>query len=448
MRAAEWKEFDLSNAEWRIPAERMKMRTAHIVPLSRQAVAVLEELRLYSGEGRYLFPSIRTDVRPISEVTMLNTLRRMGYEKDEMCVHGFRSLASTLLNERGYNRDWIERQLAHSERNGVRATYNYAEYLPERRRMMQEWADYLDELKSAARLPPEEQRRFFEESRDFLTRFVGQENVISAMIHMDEKTPHMHFLHVPVTLDGRLDANAVYTRKSLRRLQSEMPEHLKACGFCIERGVEQGPGARRIHLNTREFKQKKEERERIAADNVKVLRHALDTLYAANELEEHLNGKIKEYEKQAREAERYLSRNEELPEATLFNFKTVLAQARRVIEEQKKALAEKAILEGRKQIADGLLAERNRELKEQARRIDRFRRELEELRKQKAETDEEARALKLFLNQPDEKPRFEKSLADQQEEERRQQAFAWQARLSKHKPAPSRKDDGPSFSPR
>ena len=176
-----------------------------------------------------------------------------------------------------------------------------------------------------ARLPPEEQRRFFDESRDFLARFVGRENVISAMIHMDEKTPHMHFLHVPVTPDGRLNANAIYTRESLRRLQSELPEHLQKCGFRIDRGVEQVPGARRIHLNTREFKQEKEERERIAADNVKVLRHALDTLYAANELEEHLKGKIKEYEKQAREAERYLSRNEELPEATLFNFKTVLA---------------------------------------------------------------------------------------------------------------------------
>ncbi len=146
LRAAEWKEFDLSKSEWRIPAERMKMRTAHIVPLSRQAVEVLEELKKYSGDGRYLFPSIRTDIRPISEATMLNALRRMGYEKDEMSVHGFRSLASTLLNERGYNRDWIERQLAHSERNGVRAAYNYAEYLHERRRMMQEWADYLKQL--------------------------------------------------------------------------------------------------------------------------------------------------------------------------------------------------------------------------------------------------------------------------------------------------------------
>ncbi|MBR6625878.1 MAG: plasmid recombination protein, partial [Mailhella sp.] len=90
-----------------------------------------------------------------------------------------------------------------------------------------------------ARLSPEEQRRFFEESRDFLARFVGRENVISAMIHMDEKTPHMHFLHVPVTPDGRLNANAIYTRESLRRLQSELPAHLQACGFRIKRGVEQ-----------------------------------------------------------------------------------------------------------------------------------------------------------------------------------------------------------------
>ena len=103
-----------------------------------------------------------------------------------------------------------------------------------------------------ARLPPEEQRRFFEESRDFLARFVGQENVVSAMIHMDEKTPHMHFLHVPVTQDGRLNANAIYTRESLRCLQSELPEYLQKCGFRIQRGVEQTPGSKRIHLNTRE----------------------------------------------------------------------------------------------------------------------------------------------------------------------------------------------------
>ena len=180
---------------------------------------------------------------------------------------------------------------------------------------------------------------------------------------------------------------------------------------------------------------------------MKVLRHALDTLYAANEFEEHLKGKIKEYEKQAREAERYLARNEELPEASMFNFKTVLAQAKRVIAEQKKALAEKAILEGRKEIVDGLLAERNRELKEQARRIDRLRRELEELKKQKDETEEESRTLKRFLDQPEEKPRFERFLADKQEEARRAE-MERQTRLATHKSALSRDDGGPSFSPR
>ena len=267
------------------------------------------------------------------------------------------------------------------------------------------------------------------------------------MIHMDEKTPHMHFLHVPVTPDGRLNANAIYTRESLRRLQREMPEHLQACGFRIERGVEQVPGARRIHLNTREFKQEKEERERIAADNVKVLRHALDTLYAANEFEEHLKGKIKEYEKQAREAERYLARNEELPEASMFNFKTVLAQAKRVIAEQKKALAEKAILESQKEVTQRRLTAKSDELKEQARRIARILHELEELKKQKAETDEEARTLKQFLSQPDEKPRFEQFLADKQEAERRVEKEQ-QNRLASRRPAPSREDNGPSFSPR
>ena len=147
LRAAQWKEFDLGAEEWRIPAERMKMRRQHIVPLSKQTMVILRELQKYSGGGKYLFPSIRTETRPISDATMLNALRRMGYQKHEMCVHGFRSIASTLLNELGYNRDWIERQLAHGEQDEVRAAYNYAEYLPERRQMMQDWADYLDRLR-------------------------------------------------------------------------------------------------------------------------------------------------------------------------------------------------------------------------------------------------------------------------------------------------------------
>jgi integrase len=147
LRAAEWSEIDLVAKEWRIPAARMKMRQQHIVPLSDQAVRILEELQPYSGDGKYLFPSIRTDDRPISDVTMLAALRCMSYEKHELCTHGFRGMASTLLNELGYNFDWIERQLAHGERNEVRAAYNHAQYLPERRRMMQEWANYLDTLR-------------------------------------------------------------------------------------------------------------------------------------------------------------------------------------------------------------------------------------------------------------------------------------------------------------
>ena len=125
------------------------MKQMHIVPLSRQTVKILQELHHFSGGGKYLFPSTRTDTRPLSDATVLNALRRMGYGKDEMCTHGFRSIASTLLNELGYNRDWIERQLAHGERNDVRAAYNYAEYLPQRQKMMQEWADYLTELKAS-----------------------------------------------------------------------------------------------------------------------------------------------------------------------------------------------------------------------------------------------------------------------------------------------------------
>ncbi|MCL1916519.1 MAG: integrase arm-type DNA-binding domain-containing protein [Desulfovibrionaceae bacterium] len=148
LRRAEWAEFDLAGAEWRIPAGRMKMRQVHIVPLARQVISILEDLRLYTGNGRFLFPSMRANSAPISDVTLLAGLRRLGYTQGQMTVHGFRSMASTLLNEQGYNRDWIERQLAHGERNSIRAAYNYAEYLPERRRMMAEWAEYLDGLRA------------------------------------------------------------------------------------------------------------------------------------------------------------------------------------------------------------------------------------------------------------------------------------------------------------
>lgn len=154
LRAAEWTEFDLDAAEWRIPAERVKMRSQHIVPLSTQAVAILRELHPLTGTGRYVFPSVRTNTRPMSENTVNGALRRLGYAKDEMTGHGFRSLASTLLNEQGWHRDAIERQLAHAERDAVRAAYNYADHLPERRKMMQAWADYLDGLRDGANVVP------------------------------------------------------------------------------------------------------------------------------------------------------------------------------------------------------------------------------------------------------------------------------------------------------
>ena len=147
LRAAEWTEFDLEKAEWRIPAARMKMNELHIVPLSKQAVDILRMLQPHTGAGRYLFPGLRTPTRPISENTLNAALRRLGYSKDQMTTHGFRAMASTLLNEQGWHPDVIELQLAHAERNEVRAAYNRAQRLDERRKMMQAWADYLDGLR-------------------------------------------------------------------------------------------------------------------------------------------------------------------------------------------------------------------------------------------------------------------------------------------------------------
>ncbi len=154
LRHAEWSELDFAKGEWRIPASKMKMREQHIVPLSRQAILALRSIQAVTGRGRYVFPGERTSQRPISENTVNAALRRLGYSGDEMTGHGFRSMASTLLHEQGYPHAVIERQLAHGERNKVSAAYNFAEYLPERRVMMQEWADYLDKLREGAEVVP------------------------------------------------------------------------------------------------------------------------------------------------------------------------------------------------------------------------------------------------------------------------------------------------------
>lgn len=154
LRHAEWAEIDLDAAVWRIPAGKMKMAEAHIVPLSEQAVAILREIHPLTASKRYVFPSERGGGRPMSENTINAALRRLGYTRDEMTGHGFRSTASTLLHELGYQHHIIERQLAHAERNAVSAAYNFAEYMPERRTMMQEWADHLDKLKKGAQVVP------------------------------------------------------------------------------------------------------------------------------------------------------------------------------------------------------------------------------------------------------------------------------------------------------
>jgi len=152
---ATWDEFGNLDEEaptWEIPAERMKMREAHMVPLSRQTVKVLGELRMLAGNSRYVLPG-RNDDKPISNNTMLYALYRLGY-KGKMTGHGFRAIASTALNESGWSPDVIERQLAHKDTNEIRRVYNRAEYMPERRRMMQAWADMVDACARGADVVP------------------------------------------------------------------------------------------------------------------------------------------------------------------------------------------------------------------------------------------------------------------------------------------------------
>jgi integrase len=161
LRFGEWSEINFEKAEWRIPAVRMKMDAPHIVPLSKQALVILYDLKRVAAErARFMFPVLGSKDGVMSENTLSLALRNLGYAGDVMTTHGFRSMASTLLNEQqAWHPDAIERQLAHAPRNKVRAAYNYAEHLPERRRMMQAWADYLDELREAVRGRTTKQKR-------------------------------------------------------------------------------------------------------------------------------------------------------------------------------------------------------------------------------------------------------------------------------------------------
>ncbi len=154
LRKAEWTEFFVAEAEWRIPGSKMKMRRPHRVPLAPQALSIIAELREITGRSKYLFPSVRSWHRPISENTLNAALRRLGYDKNELTVHGLRSTASSLLNESGkWHADAIERQLAHQEQDEVRGAYTHAaEFWQERVRMMKWWASYLDELRERGRV--------------------------------------------------------------------------------------------------------------------------------------------------------------------------------------------------------------------------------------------------------------------------------------------------------
>ena len=148
LRGALWDEFDLKKREWNIPASRMKMKKDHLVPLSDQAIAILKELKPLSGHRDHVFPSRQNANKPMSENTILYALYKLGYHT-KATGHGFRTTASTILNETGFNPDAIERQLAHVPKNKIRGTYNKAQYLPERKKMMQWWADYLDQQESS-----------------------------------------------------------------------------------------------------------------------------------------------------------------------------------------------------------------------------------------------------------------------------------------------------------
>jgi integrase len=154
LRHAEWEEINFENAEWNIPAGKMKMKDPHLVPLSKQAIEILTELKKLTGTGRYVFPG-RTSERPMSDNAILAALRNMGYTKEEMSGHGFRAMARTILDEVLQIRpDFIEHQLAHAVRDPNGRAYNRTSHLDERRKMMQTWADYLDELKRGAKVLP------------------------------------------------------------------------------------------------------------------------------------------------------------------------------------------------------------------------------------------------------------------------------------------------------
>ncbi len=259
-----------------------------------------------------------------------------------------------------------------------------------------------------AGLEPQEQRRFFEESKAFLTDFVGKENVISAMVHMDEKTPHMHFLHVPVTKDGRLHANSIYTRESLRRLQADLPAYLQSKGFAIERGVAQEQGSAKKHLNTREYKQQKEKLHEMYTEWRQYAQEMLTAVGETGRLLKRntfIREQVEHMEALAKQAEELLREEAPLPEASLFNFKSTLEKAKVTIALQKQALAAKCILE--KKVQD--LEQETAKLRKEKRELEASKKQLydgavakvQALEKRISALLDRANKLKPFLERPE-----------------------------------------------
>jgi integrase len=148
LRTLEWNEVNFAQRIITIAPHKMKMRETHIIPLSEQSTKILKEIQELTADGKFVFPGARSSARPMSDAAINAALRKLGYDtKSEHCAHGFRGMASTLLHEQGYNTDVIERQLAHKEGNAIKAAYNHARHLPERIKMMQDWANYLDSLR-------------------------------------------------------------------------------------------------------------------------------------------------------------------------------------------------------------------------------------------------------------------------------------------------------------
>ena len=283
------------------------------------------------------------------------------------------------------------------------------------------------------RMGKEENRRFFEEAATYLTEFVGKENVISAMVHMDEKTPHMHFLHVPVTPDGRLSANSIYTRASLKKLQTDLPIYLQSRGFDIQRGIEQKPGSAKKHLDTREFKQQQEALASLRRESDTVAHEALQLIgemIERRKQETALQERLQSMKQQAREAEAILSDMPELPQPSLLNYKSVLKQAQTIMTQQQKSLAEKSMIAAAREKLQGenaALEKRLQELSKQhsllkaqyAQERDANAHNMRSLMQQERELRDELEEYQEFTLQPEIMP-LHAAYLQEKEEQRRQ----------------------------